>query len=380
MKKMKKILLFPDFASFGGTRTYFENLIDFYRSEGYHIVTAIDEVICNKEIQEFLAKNEVKIISMSAKYRKGIFAKFFFSIFIDLLLGIPIIVQEKPNIVVVSTGTTGKFLGLMLLFSTKFIYIVHSYPICDGKRIIYRNPFYRLLLVFSFNRQKRILTVSKFSQNQITKCWFGGREQNRIHFIHNFSNLEKDSDNSSIIIKNDTKKVLTLGHVIYYKNPSVWYTVAQKTIEKFQGDVEFLWAGEGELLDKYRDKAKQDNIPQIKFLGYQNNVKKLYNQSIIYFQPSLIESHGISVVDAMMMGLPCIVSKAGGLPESIIHGKTGYIIDPNDVDKMVEKLLELLGNENLRQSMGMAGKESYLNNFSHQIWREKMKKFHDTLK
>ena len=35
-------------------------------------------------------------------------------------------------------------------------------------------------------------------------------------------------------------------------------------------------------------------------------------------------SHGIAVVDAMLMALPCVVSNAGGLPESVVNGKTGY--------------------------------------------------------
>ena len=143
------------------------------------------------------------------------------------------------------------------------------------------------------------------------------------------------------------------------------------------GAVEFLWAGEGELLDDYRDKVKKENISRIKFLGFQKNIAELYTQSDIYFQPSLRESHGIAVVDAMIMGIPCVVSSAGGLPESVINEETGYVIDPSDIDAMVEKILKLLENEDLRKSLGEVGKEIYKTKFSHERWIKEMMAFHE---
>jgi glycosyltransferase involved in cell wall biosynthesis len=374
---MKKVLLFPDFDKFGGTRTYLKNLIDYYRSDGYQIVTVIEKEYCDQDILEFLTKNDIKIIVTSIKYRAGIFSRYYLSIIADLILGVPIIVKERPDIVLISTGTPGKFLGLMLLFPLKLIYILHSYPTCTRPAIICRMRFYRMLLLASLNDNKRILTVSKFSKNQITKCWLSEKRQKFVHFIYNFSNLENNSHSPTNTGNNDVKKILTLGHVRGYKNPDIWFSVAQKTIEKYHGDVEFLWAGEGELLDEYRDKVKKDNISHIKFLGFQKNVAELYKQSTIYFQPSQLESHGIAVIDAMIMGLPCIVSNAGGLPESVIDGQTGYTVDPNDTDAMVEKILNLLENENLRRIMGKAGKENYLNTFSHKKWIQEMNAFHE---
>jgi glycosyltransferase involved in cell wall biosynthesis len=236
-----------------------------------------------------------------------------------------------------------------------------------------------MLLLACLNKNKMILTVSKFSKNQITKCWLSEKRQQFVHFIYNFSNLERNSPSPTNPGNINVKKILTLGHVRWYKNPDVWYSVAKKTIEKYHGDVEFFWAGEGALLDIYRNKVKKENISRIKFLGFQKNVAGLYDQSSIYFQPSLKESHGIAVVDAMMMGLPCVVSNAGGLPESVVDGETGYVIDPNDTDSMVEKLLALLENEDLRITMGKAGKEYYLNNFSHKTWIQEMLTLNENL-
>ena len=59
------------------------------------------------------------------------------------------------------------------------------------------NPFYRLLLLFSLNKNKRIVTVSEFSKNQILKCWLDNKKQKLVDYIYNFSNLE---DSASILV------------------------------------------------------------------------------------------------------------------------------------------------------------------------------------
>jgi len=370
---MRKVLIFPDFDTFGGTRTFLKNLIDYYQLNDYQIVIAVEKEHCDQEILDFFGKTQSEIIFLSEKCRKGIFSRFhILEIITDLILGIPIILKERPEIVVVSTAYPGKFLGLMLLFPLKLMYIIHSYPTCAS-------TVNRILLLLSLNDNKRILAVSEFSKNQISKYWLPGKRQKFIHYIYNFSNLENNFSGSKIKGKKDIQTVLTIGHVRTYKNPDRWFSVALQTIEKYTGDVEFLWAGEGDLFDYYRNKIKKANISKIKFLGFQENVAELYNQSDIYFQPSLMESHGIAVVDAMMMGLPCVVSNAGGLPESVSHEKTGYIVDPNDTDTMVEKILNLLEDENVRKSMGEAGKERYKIKFSQERWIKEMTAFHEHL-
>lgn len=370
---MKKALIFPQFGKSGGTRTYLKNLINFYLLNDYQIVLAIDEDYCDNEILEFLSKFNIKIVFLLKNIQTGIFSRFPSSVFYDLIVGTPIILKEKPDIVLISVGTTGKFVGLMLL-PLKLIYILHTYPTC-----IRPNLFYRLLFSISLNNNKRILTVSKFSKTQIIKRWLADKKQEYVEFIYNFSNLENHPQVPKDTGKKIVKKILTLGHVVEYKNPDIWYAVAVKTIEKCHGNVEFLWAGEGELLDFYREKVKMDNIPQIKFLGFEENVVELYNQCDIYFQPSQKESHGIAVVDAMLMARPCVVSNVGGLPESVIEGKTGYVVDPVNVDEMVSRLIHLMENEDLRVSMGKAGKEYYENTFSYKWWVQEMKRLNEIL-
>ena len=167
--------------------------------------------------------------------------------------------------------------------------------------------------------------------------------------------------------------ILTLGHVERYKNPQTWIRVALK-VRDVRPDAKFIWAGNGSLLRIFWNLSY--NVQKdISFIGYQKDVDKLYKEATIYFQPSLIESQGMSVVDAMAYGLPCVTSDAGGLPEVI--GTTGYLCPPNDIDMYVTAIIHLIDYEPLRNDMGRRAKERVEKLFSKEIQDKKMKELYE---
>jgi glycosyltransferase involved in cell wall biosynthesis len=94
-----------------------------------------------------------------------------------------------------------------------------------------------------------------------------------------------------------------------------------------------MWAGTGSLLQECIESTKQ--FSEILFLGEVENVEELYSATDLYFQPSLLESHGISVLGAMYHKIPCIVSDQGGLPESIFNNFNGYTINLENIKVVV---------------------------------------------
>jgi glycosyltransferase involved in cell wall biosynthesis len=103
-------------------------------------------------------------------------------------------------------------------------------------------------------------------------------------------------------------------------------------------------------------------------LGIVSDVSKILEKTSIYFQPSKIESHGISVIDAMSFSIPCITSRAGGLPESVINNKTGYTIDLS-LEQSVEKIEKLMFDKNLSEKFGKEAKKVVDEKFSYNKWR-----------
>jgi glycosyltransferase involved in cell wall biosynthesis len=175
---------------------------------------------------------------------------------------------------------------------------------------------------------------------------------------------------------NSKLTILTLGHVAAYKNPYFWIEVAKKVIQELPEQAQFIWSGEGELLCDCLKRMEVLNIPDIKFIGFVDDVNTLYAESDIYFQPSLIESLSLSVLDAMRWGLPCLVSVNGGLPETVINNETGFVVDVNSVERTSQKIVQLILDSKLRNEMGKAARLYYENKFSQDKWFKAMETIH----
>jgi glycosyltransferase involved in cell wall biosynthesis len=367
-----KILLVPEFSSFGGTRSYFKYLLNFYSSQNYDVVIALCDYQLDDDIKSLLERYnyEVYIIPSREEGFKKYLRYFPVNLLFDIISIFPIYRKEKPTMIVVSNGTPGMFIGL-LLFPVKFIYTFHTYPL--KSKILFLTAMQKLFLSVCLNSEKTLVTVSEYSKKQILDYWMPEHKSNYIKVIYNSVKKVSFTVDINHYKKTNNYQVLTLGDVTWYKNPKLWIEVAQEVIkQKPNMLLEFIWAGEGDFLEECKDMTKQTGVEAIRFIGYQKNVDQLYNESTIYFQPSLLESHGIAVVEAMAHGLPCVTSDTGGLPESVINGETGFTCPADDVKCFVAHIIKLLDDDKLRSRMGHSGRLRAETLFSEEVQQEQM--------
>lgn len=90
----------------------------------------------------------------------------------------------------------------------------------------------------------------------------------------------------------------------------------------------------------------------------------IYRRAAIFVMPSFYESFGISILEAMAFGLPVIATRAGGIPEVVEDGRTGFLVSPGDPQALAEATIELLRSPDLRRQMGRAGRERVLAKFT----------------
>jgi glycosyltransferase involved in cell wall biosynthesis len=64
------------------------------------------------------------------------------------------------------------------------------------------------------------------------------------------------------------------------------------------------------------------------------------------------EAFGLVVIEAMAFGVPVITSNTGGLPELVVDGHTGYVVDKDDVAALADRILKLLADSELRSRLG----------------------------
>jgi hypothetical protein len=76
----------------------------------------------------------------------------------------------------------------------------------------------------------------------------------------------------------------------------------------------------------------------------------------VLVHPSLTEAFGVSVAEAQAMGLPVVCSDAGGLPENVQHGVTGFVVPRRDSQALAAAVARLVGDPELRRKMGLASR------------------------
>jgi glycosyltransferase involved in cell wall biosynthesis len=82
----------------------------------------------------------------------------------------------------------------------------------------------------------------------------------------------------------------------------------------------------------------------------------VYRDCSVFVLPTWREPYGISFVEAMAFGLPCIGTRIEAIPEIINEGETGYLVEPGDADGLAERLLTLLNDPALCTRLGRQGR------------------------
>ncbi|PFG04427.1 glycosyltransferase [Bacillus sp. es.034] len=136
-------------------------------------------------------------------------------------------------------------------------------------------------------------------------------------------------------------------------------------------------AGDGPYFAKYRKMADDLEISgNVDFLGRiaHEDVPGFISSLQIFVISSLIESFGVSAVEAQACGVPVVATNVGGLPEVVLDGKTGYLIPSKDPQALAEKLLFLYKDSSEREKLGRNGREHVLH---HYDWEENSKRMID---
>jgi glycosyltransferase involved in cell wall biosynthesis len=375
--KSKIVIIVPEISEFGGAKTYFFHLLSYYEKyPDLRIIVCFERQMFDAEIKDFIIKNGIKkvIIPKRPIVFRNLFRKFPFSIVYDLVILIPLLVRYNPELLAFSIINPGNFLG-SFLFRKKILYVIHSDINNSGK---YLPKIPTFLAKFS-DGKKQFLVVSNYLRERLLHYWAASKKNINCNTIYN-----KPSNNNQIpeLIEHEKKLsivILTVGHLEAHKNPEIWLKVAVKTLQVCSNHTKFIWLGSGSFYKKIEQQIPGKYRNQIILKGYCKQVDSYYKTADIYFTPSINETFGIGVIDAMKYSIPSVVSEVGGLPELITEGENGFLLDKNDITGFSEKLKVLIDNRELRMIMGRNGHRKYKRIFSPEIWEKKMDLLHGSI-
>jgi glycosyltransferase involved in cell wall biosynthesis len=122
--------------------------------------------------------------------------------------------------------------------------------------------------------------------------------------------------------------------------------------------------GDGQLKPAMEQRAWDLGVfDHVQFLGVREDVNQLLPAADIFMLSSLSEGISITLLEAMAAQLPIVATDVGGNAEVIEHGQTGLLSPRQDADTLAQNLL-LLGNADMRQKMGAAGRVRVIKQFT----------------
>lgn len=105
---------------------------------------------------------------------------------------------------------------------------------------------------------------------------------------------------------------------------------------------------------------------------YGESKEKFLSSSDIFVFPSVNETFGLVILEAMQHMLPVITYAEGGIPDIIEDCETGFIVKKNDVSALSAKIEYLIAHSDVAKTLGMAGLAKYNREFRLEIWEKRM--------
>lgn len=161
------------------------------------------------------------------------------------------------------------------------------------------------------------------------------------------------------------------------KDFATYVKAAQEVLDKRE-DVSFLAIGEGPTLPEVKALVADKHKDRILFPGHQSRIEETINLINIgvLSTNSLVHGEGISnsILEYMAMSKPVIASSGGGTDEIVVHGETGYLVQPSQVSELAGRLHELLDNPALCEKMG---ENAYKRVYEHFNLNKMAKRYYD---
>jgi glycosyltransferase involved in cell wall biosynthesis len=195
--------------------------------------------------------------------------------------------------------------------------------------------------------------------------------------IHNGLDLSRAHSPASSIVHagNSNDQVGMIAEFRPDKDFKTFLLAARRVVNS-RPNVTFVTVGDGETLGAMKQLAG-DAGDRIQFLGRRKDVEKLVSSFSVGVLSTFTEGISNSIMEYMVMGKPVIASDCAGSREIVLHGKTGFLVPPQDPEALADRIALLLDRPDEARRMGAAGRKHIEENFSLQTMVHKTIEVYD---
>ncbi len=323
--------------------TFFEkefNIAPYFTSETYHEFFKFYERLSKKGIQKY---EEFGVMKFTGNYGKNLMDEVHRYGFIGEVLG-----QAEDFDIIHAHDWLTYYAGVAAKNISKKPLVIHVHATefdRSGENI---NQELYDIERFGMDHADKIVAVSYYTKNILVKRY--GQPESKIEVVHNAVSKQTRIEKHKIKKNFDEKIVLFLGRITMQKGPDYFIEAAKLVYDKIK-NVRFVMAGSGDMLPRMINRmAEYRMIDRFHFTGFLTgiDVERMYAISDIYVMPSVSEPFGISPFEAIVHGVPAIISKQSGVAELLNHAPK---VDFWDVKKLSNTMIDLLQHEELAKEI-----------------------------
>ena len=166
-----------------------------------------------------------------------------------------------------------------------------------------------------------------------------------------FNPSKRDMPRIKALTKNNKPNILFASRLVWEKNLATLIRIYKRSID--EGDkYNFIVAGDGVAQD-----ALAKKMPGAHMLGKidHDTLAALYASADVFLFPSVSETYGNVVVEAMASGCPCVIARGGGSQSLVDHGNTGFLCDPEDESDYLSRIDQVINNPDLQEEFKTNG-------------------------
>jgi glycosyltransferase involved in cell wall biosynthesis len=161
---------------------------------------------------------------------------------------------------------------------------------------------------------------------------------------------------------NEKPRVLFTGRLIERKGVEYLLQAIPSILQ--QHNAEFVITGNGDQKPMLEALVKDLNITHaVQFLGFVSNeqLSQEYARCDMWVNPGIIDSWGdaeglgVGSIEAYCYGKPVIASAVGGIPDTVVHGETGFLVEQKNSEQLASAICQLISNPDQCRQMGQAG-------------------------
>ena len=215
-----------------------------------------------------------------------------------------------------------------------------------------------------------VIVNSKFMKSDLQRLF--GLPFEKINVVPNginttvYNGVERDYEFRRQYALDNEKIILFMGRLVYEKGVQHLISAMPKILSGYN-DAKLVIAGRGGMIEQLKGQVEAMGLQdKVCFAGYLNSkqVSKMYKCADVSVFPSTYEPFGIVALEAMLAGVPAVVSDVGGLNEIVDHRVNGMKSYAGNSNSLADSILELLVNPALCDTITKKAKQKVKNEYN----------------